>query len=733
MTKTRMMALLGVGTAALVAGATVGAAQDAYQIPQITVYTETGEAITTTGQISLKPDVVKKMAVTQPSTAEVLQNVAPGLQIQQAGPVSQLPVLRGFNDDRLRQTINGNDITSACANHMNPPLSYIDPRTISSVKVSLPVSGVSSGGDAIGGGIAIVTNKPKFTSDDPGVIPGKIDAPPSAWSGNVHAGYRFNGHVVSAGAHAEIHGETASLSYSGDWAKGSDFKDGHGDKVLSNHFETQNHEVTLGLKSDLGVTTLKARGQYMPEQEYMNQRMDMNYNKSFGISAAQEKDTDWGLVNALAYYNYVRHNMNYLQDKKYLNNPAGRDMPMDTEGQDFGYKLSLTHSMDDGSTLKIGNELHRQLLDEWWPPVVGKPGMCCDTYQLINNGERTRLGTFIEWDKKLSEQWSALVGVRNDIVWMNTGDVQGYNVNPAMGYGADAAAFNAKDHDKTDVNFDATAMLTYKPSDNFTLNGGYARKTRSPNFYERYVWSTANTMPGQMSKNMIGWFGDGNGYMGNLDVDPEVAHNFSITATLKDAADDAWSLSVSPFYSYVDDYIGVRFVNDSTAAPAGSFSNLQFVNHDAEMYGFDAWGRVRLAKESPVGELALSGSLSVVRGKNKDTGGNLYHMMPFNGRVALEQKGDIWSNTLSLQFVTAKTKVDADRKELTTEAYALLNWQSTWNYERFHVTAGVDNILDSYYETPLGGHEIAPTFLGEAKDNVPGPGRTIYAGFAVDF
>lgn len=605
---------------------------------------------------------------------------------------------------------------------MNPPLSYASPHQVEEIDIAMPVSGVSKGGDSTGGSVRITTLKPKFADTAGPEV--------NRYSGEAHAGYRSNGSVITLGGKTNIHNDWASLSYSGNWAQSKNYEDGKGEKVLSTEYEGQNHEVALGLKGDLGLTTLRANGQFIPYQAYVNQRMDMVYNKSWGASAAHEADTRWGKLDALTYFNYVRHEMNFLDDKKYSSVPP-RDMPMDSEGKDFGYKISLNRSLADGGSIKIGNELHRQLLDEWWPPVIGKPGMCCDTYELIDGGERTRIGTFFEWNKRFSSEWSANLGVRNDIVWMNTGDVQGYNTNPMMGYAADAAAFNAQDHSKPDVNFDANAMLAFEPFSGVKFEGGYARKTRSPNFYERYAWSAANTMPGQMSKNMIGWFGDGNGYIGNLGLDPEIAHNFSVTASFNDPASDAWSLAVTPFYSYVQDYIGVRKVSDSLTP--GGFVNLQFVNHDAELYGVDARGHLRLAQDTVIGDIGLTGMMSYVYGKNRDTGGALYHMMPFNGRVALEQKSEHWTNAVELQFVTAKDRVDNERLELETSGYLLLNVRSSWEHGNLRLDAGIDNVLDTYYELPLGGVEITPMLFGQPKDTVPGMGRSFYLSATLKF
>ena len=67
-------------------------------------------------------------------TAQLLKGM-PGVSLYGAGGVSSLPVFHGFADDRLRIKIDGMDLISACANHMNPPLSYIDPTNIDSIKL----------------------------------------------------------------------------------------------------------------------------------------------------------------------------------------------------------------------------------------------------------------------------------------------------------------------------------------------------------------------------------------------------------------------------------------------------------------------------------------------------------------------------------------------------------------------------------------------------------------------
>src|ERR1017187_4931555 len=66
------------------------------------------------------------MRASTSDAASLLRDI-PGVSLYGAGGVSSLPVIHGLADDRIRTKIDGMDLISACANHMNSPLSYIDP------------------------------------------------------------------------------------------------------------------------------------------------------------------------------------------------------------------------------------------------------------------------------------------------------------------------------------------------------------------------------------------------------------------------------------------------------------------------------------------------------------------------------------------------------------------------------------------------------------------------------
>ena len=53
-----------------------------------------------------------------PDTTTLLSDI-PGVSLYGSGGVSSLPVIHGLADDRLRVQVDGMNLISACANHMN--------------------------------------------------------------------------------------------------------------------------------------------------------------------------------------------------------------------------------------------------------------------------------------------------------------------------------------------------------------------------------------------------------------------------------------------------------------------------------------------------------------------------------------------------------------------------------------------------------------------------------------
>jgi iron complex outermembrane receptor protein len=705
--------------------------------------------------VTLDAATLLPMRAATSDTATLLRDV-PGISFYGAGGVSSLPVIRGLADDRLRTKVDGMDLIASCPNHMNSPLSYIDPTAVAGATVYAGISPVSVGGDSIGGTILVVSPAPEFARDRQGTL----------LTGEAGAFYRSNGNAVGANISATAASEKLSLTYTGSITKSDNYKAGGDfktstatgqvgrtlplDEVGSTAYESINQALDIALRNDNHLFDLKLGYQHIPYENFPNQRMDMTDNTGSQVNLGYTGDYQWGVLKARAYYEKTDHAMDFGDDKRYWygaasGGPASVDgnpcspigpncaagMPMYTEGSTTGVSVNAELPLSARDIMRVGAEYQAYRLDDWWSPsgAMMWPG----TFWNINDGQRDRYALFGEWEAQINPQWMSLLGIRYETVDMNTGDVTGYAATNMMGSNqlTDSTNFNAQDHSQTDHNLDLTVLARYSPDATQTYELGVAQKTRSPNLYERYTWSTWS-----MAAVMNNFVGDGNGYVGDINLKPEVARTLSLAADWHAAGEKPWGVRVAPYYTYVKDYIDAAC--NGASCPDGQFNVLKYVNQSALLYGVDVSGHVLAARTHGYGDFTASGLLNYVRGENRDTGDNLYNMMPLNAKLALTQQLGRWTNTVEGQFVAAKTDVSDVRNEIETAGYSLFNLRSSYQWKQVRLDVGIENLFDKDYALPLGG-----AYLGQGTTMminppvgispqwgtaVPGMGRSVYAG-----
>jgi iron complex outermembrane receptor protein len=728
----------------------------------------------------IDPEKLARLAPATSDTATLLRDV-PGVSLYGAGGVSSLPVIHGLADDRLRTQVDGMDLIAACPNHMNSALSYIDPTAVESIKVYAGVTPVSVGGDSLGGSIVVTSARPEFAQHGAGVLK----------TGEIGGFYRSNGDGRGLNASVTLASESLSLTYTGAKAKSDNydaaenFKDGlyanpanapytgragHTlplDEVGSTAFDTTNQSLGLAWRNGAHLVDLKLSHQNIPYELYPNQRMDMTSNESDKINLGYEGLFDWGKLKVRAYRESTDHEMDFGDDKRYWYGPASggaaavngvecspisatcaAGMPMYTESKTLGLNVNGEVALGGDSTLRVGGEYQAYDLEDWWP--ASGAGMWPYTFLNLHDGERDRISLFGEWETKLADKWTGLFGLRHDIVRMDAGDVHGYNLDTfptavaasAGNQTRDAALFNNADHDITDHNWDFTVLGRYVPDAQRSYEIGLAQKTRSPSLYERYPWSTW-----QMAALMNNFVGDGNGYIGNLDLEPEVAHTLSFVADWHAVDKKVWGVRVAPYYTRVKDYIDAAQWNSTTNTPAttatvNNFVVLKYANHSGRLFGLDLSGYRRLASGTGYGDFTLNGQLSWIDGKNRDTGDNLYNIMPLNARLALTQSWGGWTNLVEGVFVAGKDDVSAVRNEIETGGYGLVNLRASRQWKQLRLDLGVENLFDRAYDLPLGGAYVgqgttmttsAAGVVPQWGTAVPGPGRSVYVGLNYTF
>lgn len=779
MKKNKWGRVLALSVALLSSGTTY--ADETVQLGQIDV---TATKTTDNVDFSITKTELQKLSATTSDTASMLRDI-PGASLYGAGGVSSLPVIHGLADDRLRTKVDGMDLIASCPNHMNPALSYVDPTNVDNIKVYTGVSPVSVGGDSIGGSIIAETKTPKFA------LPGQGNL----FEGEMGTFYRSNGNAHGANLSATYATDSLSVTYAGATAQSDNYDAGGAyrnfsvtsavnathsadgapklqnldvNEVGSTAYKTQNHTLGIALRRDSNLFEAKLGYQDLPYQLYPNQRMDMLDNIEKRINLRYLGSFNWGNLEARAYHETVDHFMDFGEDKLYnygalVNNTYPvNGMPMYTKGKTTGVSVKTDIDLNEKDLLRIGMEGQTYRLNDWWTPApdcgyTGSTanctgGMAPDTFWNIRDGKRDRLAAFGEWETQWSPQWKSIIGARYERVTTDSGDVQGYNTTfmyTSASNGTNVPgtliAWNALDRKRIDNNIDISAISSYTPDASRTFEFGVAQKTRSPNLYERYAWSTNS-----MALEMNNFVGDGNGYVGNPYLKPEVAHTVSVTADWHSVGAE-YQFMLTPYYTHVRDYVDA--VRLSTSATTG-FMKLTYANQEARIYGIDISGKMLLGNN-----FDIKGVVNYTNGRNLDTHDDLYNIMPLNAKLTLTHTNGNWRNALEFIGVEGKDNVSDVRNEIKTPGYGLVNMRSSNTWDKVRFDYGIENLFNKLYYMPLGGAYVgegATMSLNKEAGTVsyanvssgsygasgttsmwgtavPGMGRSIYASVSYKF
>ncbi len=690
------------------------------------------------GSSTIDDSALASQRATNSDSARLLENI-PGVSLYGAGGISSLPVIRGLADDRLRTQVDGMDLTTACPNHMNSALSYIDPSKIGSITVFAGVTPVSVGGDSIGGTIQVKSAEPEFAAADDKTF----------FTGQAGAFYRSNGYAHGYNAGLTWVGHNLNVAYresnaaSNNYRAAKKFKPatpGHeggktidGDVVGSSAYDdAHNRDLDIALRYDNHLLRLSVGEQKVGFEGFPNQRMDMTDNDNTLVNFLYTGAYQWGELETRIYRQKTKHKMDMGIDRY----SYGTGMPMDTKATTDGALLQANIAYAQNTIFRIGAEYQQYTLYDWWPAVGGTMGP--NAFWNIDYGQRDKYDAFIEWENNWGTDWLTLIGVRSNNVITDAAAVQGYDNSLSALWGNDAAIFNALDHKHVDHNWDATGLLRYTASAMQVYELGLARKTHSPNLYQRYPWSTQ-----PMAALMNNFVGDGNGYIGNNDLQPEVANTLSLTADWHDAAKEIWNIKATGYYTHIDDYVDAQRCDFGQCSAANvtttnSFVLLQYVNQSARLYGVDIAADRLLGQSRTIGRFTATAIINYVNGKNRTTGDNLYNIMPLNMKLALVHRLGALTTTAEAQFVDAKTHVSQVRNEIQTSGYSLFNLRSSYEWKHARFDIGVDNIFNKAYAEPLGGAYVGQgasmTTNGIAWGvAVPGKGRSINTAVNVSF
>ena len=690
-------------------------------------------AIKSNAAEELQPISVTDTAIDEPSEQKpiaiesdvaTLMERVPGGGVHSNGAISGQTYYRGHFGPRMNVLIDGMRIESGGPNWMDPPLHYMPNSLIESFDVQRGLDSVRNG-SALGTTVKVTPKSSRFTDSSKPQLQSDVEV--SAHS--VDSGYNTGGLLGIANNQHRFH-------ITGSRDEGDDMNTGRGkidgtqyerDSIGSGYgFTTDNHEFSIDARyissKDTGTPSLPLDINYFHTETY-----NTNYTGTF----------DNFEVSLDLFHTDIEHQMRNFDlrpapDFSSLPLPpfVGTDRrEVDVDSDDTGASLVISTSLTNGE-LTAGVDGHNAdhnatILDPDVPPffVIN-----------FNNAEADHLGIFTQWQGDIGPT-SVELGIRYQRVKTDADDVDAQPATPPVRALRDR--FNASDRSKTDDNLDLVAKLTVPVHEELLFIAGYARKTRSPTYIERYLWIPLNVNAG---------LGDGNNYIGDPDLDPEWSNQFEFGFD--------WANSTAYFnprihYQRINNYIqGVaveaNMVNMPVIGVSGAANGdptpLQFANVEAEIYGLDVeWG-LQINER-----WMLNGTASYERGKRKDKNDDLFHIAPPRASAALTRQFANGSATIEGVVVARQSKVS---DELTddplnplnnndpTPGYGLLNLYANYyppGTKNVTLRAGIENLLDKYYTDHLNGFNRVAGNGVDIGERLPGPGLNAFFSLGVSF
>ena len=630
-------------------------------------------------------------------TAALLKRI-PGANINRNGPLTGIASYRGLFGGRVNTVVDGMSWKEVGPNSMDPPLSHIPAALTDKLSVYRGIAPVSSGIETIGGSMTAESRKSEFSPsnefDFHGLAALGYSDMDGGLSSSVFGSYANNQHRFHASMSKE-HGDDYDFD-GGDLDPSQYDRDaytvGYGTRFGAHElgFNYSNNDTGHTGSASLPMDIIWVRGGV--------------FSADYSLKLGADRTLD-----VTYYYQDMRHLMNNFSLRP--NGPMANKYRQNKTSVDGGGLSVVYHMPMSGGDLSVGLEGDQSNHDgEITDPTNGM--FYVDNF---NGAERDRYSIFAEWKGDISDSLALETGLRYTQVDMDS-DTVDTSMAGMMAVANLRNAFNASDLSQTDHHWDFNAILRDALSDELTLELGFARKTRSASYQERYLW---------IPLEATGGLADNRVYIGDVNLNPEVSYQFE--AGLEFASNGLY-LAPRAFYHRVNDYIQGEQITGTTANMVANMMNgnstvLQFSNIDAELYGLDVeWGYELDAS------LRLDGAVSYVRGKRSDAGDNLYRIAPFNTRVQLTYEQNNWSLATEVEAYSAQNDVAEYNGELKSAGYGLLHIRGEIEpLAGLNIGLGVENILDKQY----ADHTAA---LNRAKGNddlavgekVLGNGRNLY-------
>ena len=631
-------------------------------------------------------------------TASLLKRI-PGANVNRNGPLTGIASYRGQFGSRVNSVVDGMSWKEVGPNSMDPPLSHIPAALTDNLTVYRGIAPISSGIETIGGTMIAESRKSKF-----------MDSSEFEFHGLASLGYSEVDNGLTSSVLASYANDSHRFHASMSKEQGDDYEFDGSESVDPSQYDRDAYTLGYGVKFGAHELGFNYSNNDTGHTGSPSLPMDIIWVRG-GIFSADYKlklgNGRW--LETSYYYQDMRHLMNNFTLRP--NGVMASKYRQNLTTVDGGGISAVYHMPLSGGSLSLGLEGDQSTHDG----LITDPTNGMFYVDNFNGSQRNRYSTFAEWKGDISEALELEIGVRYTQVEMDSDQVDSsMQMAPVL---ALKNAFNDSTLSQTDHNWDFDAILRKSLSSELSVELGFARKTRSASYQERYLW---------IPLEATGGLADNRVYIGDVNLDPEVAYQFE--AGIEYGANGLY-FAPRAFYHRVNDYIqGEEITATAANMVAGMMNNgnttvLQFVNVDAELYGVDVeWGYELSA------QWRLDGAVSYVRGRRRDGGGdNLYRIAPINTRAQLTFEQDSWSISTELEAYAAQNDVADYNGEMKSAGYGLLHLRGEVQpIAGLNIGLGIENVLAKDYADHTAAINRAMGSDVATGDKVPGQGRNIY-------
>ena len=690
---------------------------------------ESVEEITVIGrQQFLKTEFTARRTGSHTDAAKLMSQVAGGA-VGNNGPLTGQIQYRGLSGPRVNVRIDGMLIHGGGPNWMAPPLHHIPAGLIEELVVEQGVASIATGG-GIGGAATAYWKQPAYNGGGGWRLIGDTELAASSVDGG-----------NSASGVVGLSSRSQRLYAVGSFDRGDDYESAEGVAAAT---EYRRDVYGIGYTAAVGAHEFEANLHRIETDDSGTPSlpMDIDWFDTEVWNLAYHGDMGDLALSLRVYGSEIDHGMNNYMlrpapDFSSLTLPPFRGddrRNVRTASEETGFKLTLQWPVG-AATVETGVEGK----DAVHEATVFDPDFAPFFVNNFNDSEVESLSWFGQWSAVLTGRWYLEAGLRLERMTMASGDVDAFparlvDMNPAMWpAGTPPRAvwllrqrFNEADRSRSDSNSDWVAKARYQLSDGVVVELAAARKSRSPLYQERYLWIPLEVNAG---------LGDGNNYMGDPTLRPEVSHQLELGF---DFDYERWYLSPRFHLRQVDDYIrGVAATDMAVVAVSrnanGDPTPLVFANTEAEFSGADLSFGYRLNDN-----WRIDGIASYIEGESEWQGqsDDIYRLAPTVLRLSLEYRRGDFSGRLEQVFTAEQARLSATATDdptnpnnsfTPTDGYALTNLFIDW-YVRdgFSISFGAENLWNKHYIDHTTGFNRVQAGAIPQGSRLYGQGRNLF-------